>query len=306
MTGPRSRARLWAWVCLFAVYIVWGTTYLAIRIVVLEMPPFAAAALRFFTAGLLLSAIAIWVDREQGWPTRRQWLDYSFAGLCFLAGGNAGVMWAEQRVPSGIAALLVATVPLWVTFLDGLRPGGQRWTRRVWFGVLLGFVGVLLVARPQESGAIGHWTGIAALQMAALVWTVGALYVQSVRDKLRPLSVTAIEMLAGSAALFLESWIAGEDLSRIAAASTEAWLGLGYLVVFGSLVGFTAFAYALHELPASTVGTYAYVNPVVAVLLGRLFLNEPLSVWMLAGAALIVAAVVVTTHRVMTEAPVEA
>jgi len=294
-TAKGSRALAWA--CLFAIYVVWGTTYLAIRVVVREMPPFAAAALRFSSAGLVLGGLALVFERKQGWPSVRQWRDYSLAGICFLAGGNAGVMWAEQRVPSGLAALLVATVPLWVTFLDGLRPGGQPWTRRVWMGVLLGFIGVAFVARPQGGAEAGHWAGIAALQAASLLWTFGALYVQSVRRKLATLSATAVEMIVGSVVLFLESRLAGEDLTRVAHASPDAWRGLAYLVVFGSLIGFTAFAYALHELPASTVGTYAYVNPVVAVLLGRMFLAEPLAASTLAGAVLIVVAVVVTTHR---------
>jgi drug/metabolite transporter (DMT)-like permease len=236
---PPRGSRVAAWACLFAVYIVWGTTYLAIRIVVREMPPFAAAALRFGIAGVVLGLLALAFERASGWPTRRQWRDYGLAGLLFLAGGNAGVMWAETRVSSGIAALMVATTPLWLTFLDGLRRGGQKWTVRVWLGVLLGLAG---------------------------------------------------------AGLILESTLAGESLTAIPQASHSAWLGLGYLIVFGAIVGFTAFAYAIHELPASTVGTYAYVNPVVAVFLGRLLLDEPLSPGTLAGAALIVVAVVVTTR----------
>jgi drug/metabolite transporter (DMT)-like permease len=297
MSAEAKGSRALAWACLFAIYVVWGTTYLAIRVVVREMPPFAAAALRFSSSGIVLGVLAMVFERAHGWPSLRQWRDYGIAGVCFLAGGNAGVMWAEQRVPSGLAALLVATVPLWVTFLDGLRPGGQPWTRRVWIGVLLGFVGVVFVARPQDAGQGGHWSGIAALQVAALLWTFGALYVQSFPRKLATFSATAVEMIVGSAVLFLESRVAGEDLGRVAHASPDAWRGLAYLAVFGSLVGFTAFAYALHELPASTVGTYAYVNPVVAVLLGRVFLAEPLAVSTLVGAALIIVAVVVTTHR---------
>ena len=298
MSEPRAGGtRALAWACLFTIYVVWGTTYLAIRVVVQEMPPFAAAAMRFSSAGLVLALLALVFERAHGLPTARQWRDYGIAGVCFLAGGNAGVMWAEQRVPSGLAALLVATVPLWVTFLDGLRPGGQRWTRRVWLGVLLGFIGVVFVARPQGGAEGGHWFGIAALQVASLLWTFGALFVQSLPQKLPTFWATAVEMIVGSVFLLIESLVAGEDLHRFAVASSDAWYGLAYLAVFGSLIGFTAFAYALHELPASTVGTYAYVNPVVAVLLGRLFLREPLAGSTLVGAALIVVAVVVTTHR---------
>jgi len=293
---PPRGSRVAAWACLFAVYIVWGTTYLAIRIVVREMPPFAAAAVRFGIAGVVLGLLALAFERASGWPTRRQWRDYGLAGLLFLAGGNAGVMWAETRVSSGIAALMVATTPLWLTFLDGFRPGGQKWTVRVWLGVLLGLAGVALIARPHGPAEAGHWTGMAALVAASFIWSLGALHVQSVKTRLGTLSATSVEMLVGGAGLILESTLAGESLSSIPAASRSAWLGLGYLIVFGAIVGFTAFAYAIHELPASTVGTYAYVNPVVAVFLGRLLLDEPLSPGTLAGAALIVVAVVVTTR----------
>jgi drug/metabolite transporter (DMT)-like permease len=295
MEGPRHEPPLLAWIGLLVLYVVWGSTYLAIRIVVHEMPPFAAAALRFLTAGVLMGAVALVIDRDQGWPTLRQWRDYAFAGALFLGGGNAGVMWAETRVSSGLAALLVATVPLWITLLDGLRAGGQRWTRSSWTAVLVGFAGVALVVRPDGSGNT-DWAGVGALQLGALSWTLAALYLQTVRAKLRTASASAIEMLAGAAVLSVEAWVAGEDVSRFATASSSAWLGLLYLMIFGSLVGFTTFSYCLNELPAATVGTYAYVNPIVAVILGRVFLNEPLSWSMGLGALLIVAGVFVTTY----------
>jgi drug/metabolite transporter (DMT)-like permease len=188
-----------------------------------------------------------------------------------------------------------------VTLLDGLRPGGERWTARLWMGAVVGFAGVALVARPH--GGAGEWAGVGALQLAALAWTIGALYVKAIPQKLGTFPASAIEMAAGSAALLLESRLAGEDLTSMAHASGTAWSALAFLVVAGSLIGFTAFAYCLHEMPASTVGTYAYVNPVVAVLLGRAILNEPLSEGMLAGAALIVVGVVLTTHRPAVPAP---
>jgi drug/metabolite transporter (DMT)-like permease len=294
--SPQKR-RLLPWLSLLIIYVVWGSTYLAIRVVVQAVPPFAAAALRFLTAGLVMAGIAGVVDRASGWPSRRQWADYALVGVLLLGVGNAFVMWSEQRIPSGIAALIVATVPLWITFLDGLRPGGQPWTLRVWLGTGLGLLGVALVARPEGSVTAGHWTGIVALQVASLSWTIGSLYAQSVRRRLPLLTASAIEMLAGAGVLFVESRLAGEDLGRFAQAPASAWLSLVYLALFGSLLGFTAFAYCLNELPASTVGTYAYVNPVVAVTLGALVLGEPLSAGLLAGAALILAAVVFTTMR---------
>jgi drug/metabolite transporter (DMT)-like permease len=295
--SPRQR-RLLPWIALFVIYVVWGSTYMAIRIVVREVPPMASASLRFMVAGLVMAALAARVDRGQGRPTGRQLLDYSVIGVLLLAFGNGLVMWSETRIASGVASLVVATVPLWLTFFDGLRPGGRPWTTRVWLGTAVGLLGVALVARPGDGGvAAGHWPAILALEGATLAWTAGALYSQSVRRRLPLFTASAVEMVAGSVVLFTESRLMGEDLGLFRTASSHVWLGLLYLAVFGSLVGFTAFAYCLNELPASTVGTYAYVNPVVAVALGRIFLGEPLSPGIVGGAVLILVAVVLSTSR---------
>ena len=300
--SPRRR-RLLPWLCLLIVWVVWGSTYLAIAVTVREVPPMAAAALRFVTAGLVMAAIAAVVDRKEPRPTLRQVADYSLAGVLLLSVGNALVMWAEKRIPSGIAALIVGTVPLWLLLLDGLRPGGRPWTGRGWAGTLIGLAGVALVARPEGGVQAGHWAAIGALEIACLSWAIGSLYAQNVPRRLPLFTAAAIEMLAGGGVLVGESLLIGEDLSAFAAASPSVWWALGYLAVFGSLVAFTAFAFALNELPASTVGTYAYVNPVVAVALGSLVLGEPLSRGLLAGGALIVAAVVLTTLRPGRQAP---
>jgi drug/metabolite transporter (DMT)-like permease len=294
---PTSNRRLWPWISLLIVYVVWGSTYLAIAVVVKEQPPLAAASLRFGAAGLVMAAIAAFVDRARPRPTARQLADYTLIGVLLLSIGNAFVMWSEKRIPSGIAALIVATVPLWLTLFDGLRPGGQSWTVRAWAGAAIGLFGVALVARPGGGVSAGHWTAIVALQVATLSWTGGSLYAQSLPNKLPLFTASAVEMLAGSVVLFLESRVFGEDLAAFAVASSRSWLALGYLAVFGSLIGFTAFAYCLNELPASTVGTYAYVNPVVAVALGHTFLGEPLSPGLVAGAALILLSVLLTTAR---------
>jgi drug/metabolite transporter (DMT)-like permease len=167
----------------------------------------------------------------------------------------------------------------------------------VWAGTLVGLGGVALVARPEGSVSSGHWGGIVALQVATLSWATGSLWSQATPRRLPVFTAAAIEMVAGALALIVESTVAGEELSRIPRATPSAFAALGYLVVFGSLVGFTAFAYCLHELPATTVGTYAYVNPVVAVVLGAALLGEPLSLGLLLGAAMILAAVLLTTWR---------
>jgi drug/metabolite transporter (DMT)-like permease len=294
--SPRLR-RLLPWLALLVVYVVWGSTYMAIRIAVREMPPFGAAALRFGAAGVVMAFLAFFIDRRHGWPTRRQLADYALVGVLLLSFGNAIVMWAEQRIASGITALIVAMVPTWLTFFDGLRPHGQPWTVRVWLGVMVGMAGVALVARPGGGMAAGHWPAVAALMVASIAWSIGSLYSQSVPRRLPLFSAAAVEMIAGAIFLAAESRLMKEDLSRFASASPQAWLALLYLFVFGSLIGFTAFAFCLNELPASTVGTYAYVNPVVAVLLGSLFLGEPLSAGLVLGAALILGAVLLTTSR---------
>jgi drug/metabolite transporter (DMT)-like permease len=290
-----ARGRLLPWISLLVVWTVWGSTYLAIRVVVREMPPFAAASIRFVAAGAVMAVLAFVLNRRDGFPTRRQWIDYSVIGILLLGVGNALVMWSEKTIPSGIAALIVATVPVWIVLLDGLRPGGQPWSARVWAGTVVGLVGVALVARPEGGLTSGHWKGILALQVAAFSWTIGSLYSKSLSERLPVLTAAAVEMLAGGAFLFVESRLVGEDFGRIASASNAAWGALAYLLVFGSLVGFTAFAYCLDELPARTVGTYAYVNPVVAVALGALILHEPLSAGLLVGGLLILASVLVST-----------
>ncbi len=291
------RRRLLPWLSLLVVWLLWGATYLAMRLVVREMPPFAAAGGRFLCAGAVMGLVALVVDRKRGWPGLRQWLDYAAIGVLLLSIGNPLVMWSEQVVPSGIAALIVATVPVWILLLDGLLPGGRPWTGRVWLGAAIGLVGVVFVARPEGSVGSGHWPAILALQVACLSWTIGSLYAQRVPKRLPLASAAAVEMLAGGAVIALVSPLLGEDWSRIASASPRAWGGLAYLVVLGSLVGFTAFAYCLNELPASTVGTYAYVNPVVAVVLGWLALGEPLTAGLVVGALLILISVAMTTLR---------
>jgi drug/metabolite transporter (DMT)-like permease len=296
-SAPATKRRLLPWIALATVWVVWGSTYLAIRVLVRELPPLGAASLRFLLAGLLMGVLAIFVDRKNGWPTRRQWLDYSLAGVLLLTIGNGFVMWAEKTVPSGTAALIVATVPVWILLLDGLRPAGQPWTARVWIGTAIGLAGVALVARPEGGIGVSHLPAILGLQVACLAWTIGSLYASSVPRKLPAASAAAIEMLAGAVMLGVMSRVLREDLSGFSTASPRSWGAFAYLVVIGSLIGFTAFSYCLNELPATTVGTYAYVNPVVAVFLGWLILGESLTKGLLLGGALIVLSVVLTTLR---------
>ena len=292
--------RLLPYIALGIVYVVWGSTYIAIRIAVRELPPFGAACLRFGIAGLVMALIALARSPER--PSREQILHYGIVGILLLAVSNALVMWAETRVPSGIAALIVAALPLWITLLDGLRPGGQPWTARIWIGTAIGLLGVSLVARP-EAVLAGYWKGVLALGFASVSWASGSVYAQTLKNRLSILWAAAVEMLAASFLLAFESRLAGEDLGAFAHASASAWGALLYLGIFGSLLAFTAFAFALNELPATTVGTYAYVNPVVAVVLGRVFLGEAVSPHLVLGAFLILLAVVLSARRPSQSVP---
>ena len=295
MTTPSRR--FLPYLALGVVWVVWGSTYLAMRVAVAEMPPFGAAAMRFGTAGVAMALVALVVDRRHPRPSLRQLLEYAAIGILLLSFANGLVMWSERTIPSGTAALVVATVSVWFVLLDGLRPGGQPWTVRVWLGTVIGLAGVALVARPEGQVAREHWLAILGLQAASLAWAVGSIYSQSVTKRLPLATAAATEMLAAAVVLILVSRLLGEDLKDLFGASPRAWGGLAYLAAVGSLVGFTAFAYCLNELPASTVSTYAYVNPVVAVVLGALILGEALTPGLLAGGALILIAVILTTTR---------
>jgi drug/metabolite transporter (DMT)-like permease len=282
-----------------AVYVVWGSTYLAIRFAVETLPPFLMAGVRFVVAGAALYAWARLAGAAER-PTAANWRAAALVGACLLLGGNGGVVWAEQRVPSGIAALLVTVVPLWMVLLDWLRPGGRRPGWQVAAGLLLGFGGVALLVGPgaasgSHDGGI-DLLGAGVLLLASFSWAWGSITSRRLPLPRSPVLTTAMEMLAGGVLLLAASLVAGEparfDLQAVTARSL---LSFGYLIVFGSFVGFTAYIWLLRVASPALVGTYAYVNPVVAVLLGWAFAGEPLGARTLVAAAVIVAGVAVIT-----------
>ena len=293
---PRPTA-LAVWVALITVYLVWGSTYLAIRYAIETMPPFFMAATRFLVAGAVMYA---WRrGRGDTPPSGRHWLSAAIIGVFLLVGGNGGVSWAEQRVASGLAALLVGTVPLWIVILDTLRPGGRLPSGRAVAAVLVGFGGVVLLIGPtQLAGGAGDVdiVGAAAVILAALLWSIGSLYSRRAALPASPLLGTGMEMLAGGAGLLVVGVLAGElgQLDVTAISARSLW-GLAYLIVFGSWVGFTAYVWLLRVAPTQLVSTYAYVNPVVAILLGFLLASEPLTPRILVAAAIILASVALTT-----------
>ena len=289
MLAPPSRGKL---VLGFAaVYILWGSTYLAIRFAVESFPPFVMAGTRHLTAGLLLFA---WL-RAKGveLPERRHWKSAAIIGALLLLGGNGFVSWAEQRVPSGLAALIIASVPIWMAVLQGVERR-RRPPAALVGGLLLGLGGLVLLVAPGRFGGGEHVDalGAAALLFAALSWTVGSLYSRKAALPRSTSLAVAMEMIAGGLILWIVGLLLGEG-GRIHAAqiSLRAVLSLGYLVIFGSLIGFSAYIWLLKVTTPARVTTYAYVNPVVAVLLGWAFAGEALTVRIGIATAAIVGAV---------------
>lgn len=291
-----------------AVYVIWGSTYFAILIVLETLPPFLTAGVRFLTAGAVLYGLM----RLRGTPApeRRHWPTAFVIGALLLLCGNGAVMWAEQRVPSGIAALLVAVEPLWIVLLSWLRPGGERPRLATALGVGLGFGGLVLLIGPDQlsTGGAVDLMGALAIVFGAFTWAAGSLYSLSAKAPASPFMTTAMNMLAGGALLILAGVLAGEPARLDLAAVSGRSLGaLAYLTVFGSLVAFTAYIWLINNVSPARVSTYAYVNPVVAVLLGWAAAGEELSWRVGVAAATIVGAVaLITTASSRKAAPAPA
>jgi len=279
-----------------AVYLVWGSTYLAIRFAVETLPPLLMAGARFLLSGAILLA---WARLHEGAapPTRTEWRTALVSGSLLLLGGNGGVAWAEQRVPSGVAALLVAVVPLWMVLLAWLGPGGQRPRAAVFAGVGLGLAGLALLVGPdalKQGGTDG--LGALVLILASLSWAAGSLYIQRAPKAASGTSASGSQMLAGGLVLLIAGVIAKEPSHLdLAHASTRSLLGFAYLVTVGSLIGFTAYLYLLAHTSAAKAATYAYVNPVVAVFLGWAIGHEGVTSRTIVAAAIILAGVAIIT-----------
>src|SRR5471032_3259206 len=279
-----------------AVYLIWGSTYLAIRFAVETLPPLLMAGARFLIAG---SVLLLWVRLRQGaTPRRAEWRTGLVSGALLLVGGNGAVVWAEQRVPSGIAALLVAVVPVWVVALEWLRPGGRRPGIWVFVGLALGLAGLALLVGPALLSGRGTVDPVGALVLifGALSWAIGSLYTKGAPKPSSGLLGSGTQMIAAGVCLVIIAALIGEvGQLDLAHASTRSLLGLAYLITFGSLIGYTAYLYMLAHTTAAKAATYAYVNPIVAVLLGWLFANEPIDARTLLSAAVILAGVAIIT-----------
>ncbi|MHB0949175.1 MAG: EamA family transporter [Gemmatimonadaceae bacterium] len=279
-----------------AVYVIWGSTYLAIRFAVETIPPFLMAGARFVAAGGVLLAYA----RARGLVrvSRAELRGAAIVGLFLLLLGNGAVVWAEQSVPSGITALLVATVPVWMVVVDWLRPGGTRPRVGIFAGLALGLAGIVLLVGPGALAGHSEFSLVATgvLVLGSISWAVGSIYARHAPRPASAVTSNAVQMLAGGAALLGVGVLAREP-ARLAASQVTArslW-SLAYLATFGSLIGFTAYTYLLEVSTPARVSTYAYVNPIVAVFLGWALAREPVEARTIAAAAVILAGVAIIT-----------
>ncbi|MFL5462485.1 MAG: EamA family transporter [Gemmatimonadaceae bacterium] len=292
-----SRAQIIA--AFASIYLVWGSTYLAIRYAVETIPPFLMGGLRFVISGALLYAWARYRGAQR--PSRLHWRNAIIAGGFLLLGGNGAVVWAEQFVPSGLTALLVSILPFWLVIIEWVRPPRRRPSGAVLIGLVLGFLGIIVLVGLGELGGHGDIRPLGALVLilGSLSWAIGSFWSRDAQLPESGLLTTGMEMLGGGALLLIVGVATGElsdfDIQRV---SAESIVGLAYLITFGSLLGFTSYIWLLDKVSPARLGTYAYVNPIVAVLLGWAVAGERLSARTVVAAVIVICAVaLITTAR---------
>lgn len=272
---PSNSPTRLAWGAWIAVCLLWGTTYLAIRIALETVPPMLMGGFRWTLAGaLILGVMKLRGDRV---PGRADWPALALLGVLLIGFGNGGVVWAEQTLPSGLTAVLVAVIPFWMVGVETLTGSTDALTPRRGLGLLVGFAGIVLLVWPElELGAGRDFVlGVLATQLACLGWAIGSIYSRRRAPAENVLAVAAYQMLFGGVAMCAAGTLHAEWAH--VAFNVRTASALGYLLVFGSIAGFSAYGYALKHLPIATVSLYAYVNPVIAVVLGTLVLDEPMS-----------------------------
>jgi drug/metabolite transporter (DMT)-like permease len=295
-----SRAQILA--AFASIYLVWGSTYLAIRYAVETIPPFLMGGIRFLISGAMLYAWAR--SRGAPRPTRLHWRNAIIAGAFLLLGGNGAVVWAEQFVPSGLTALLVSILPFWLVIIEWVRPPRRRPSGAVMVGLILGFIGIIVLMGPSEFGGHGDVSPVGALVLilGSLSWAIGSFWSRDAELPGSGLLTTGMEMLGGGVLLMIVGAVTGElsqfDIHRISNASV---VGLIYLITFGSLIGFTSYIWLLDKVSPARLGTYAYVNPIVAVLLGWAIAGETLTIRTGIAAAIVICAVALITTARSTE-----
>jgi drug/metabolite transporter (DMT)-like permease len=264
-----------AWI---VVCVVWGTTYLGIHVALETIPVAILAGLRWAIAGALLAAVLPFIGQRL--PPIRLWGAIALIGFLMAVVGNGGVVWAQQHVASGLAAVVVAMVPFWSVIVEAMLPAGERVTRRTMIGLVLGFLGIVVLVWPQlrvgDEAGLMFVAGVVSLQVACAGWALGTSYLKRNPTNGSPLGSLAVQMLLSGVMLLVIATVTGE-WTRLS--FTPRTIGaMAYLVIFGSLLGYTAYLYALKNLPVSTVSLYAYVNPVIAVVLGAMVLDEPFTI----------------------------
>jgi drug/metabolite transporter (DMT)-like permease len=290
MSSTRRAYFAWAAVCL-----IWGTTYLAIRIALETVPPFLMGAWRWIVAGTLI--IAVLAARGERLPPLRLWKSLALLGVLLIGCGNGGVVWAERTVPSGLTAVLVAMSPFWMVGIEALMPDGDSLTLRRVAGLLIGFTGIVILVWPEleVAGARGFMTGVIAAQIACLGWAIGSTYARRHGRDENVLATAAFEMLFGGVVMLGVGLARHEQAALSFNVRTAA--ALAYLTFVGAVAGFSAYAYALKHLPLATVSLYAYVNPVIAVILGTLILSEPLNARLGIAAGIVLAGMALVRHE---------
>jgi drug/metabolite transporter (DMT)-like permease len=295
-SSQRDTSNVLIWTALSAVYLIWGSTYLAIRFTVETLPPFLSAAARFIVSGVVLY---LW-RRLCGdpSPSRHEWHSATVIAILLLVGGNGAVVWAARYIPSSLAAMLVATCPLWMLLFDFLRPGGGKPRPQALLGILIGFCGaVLLIGWSAIGTTPNSLAGAVVVVFGSLFWAAGSIFGKTAKLPSSPLLITGMEMLTGGAALLMIALAVGEvngfDLAQVSSRSAIGWV---YLTVIGP-IAFVAYAWLLRNAPIPLVSTYSYVNPLVAIILGYFLGKELLAmrVWLAAG--LIIGSVVLVSTR---------
>ena len=298
MTPAAKRQRTRILLAFAAVYVIWGSTYLFIKYAIESIPPFMLGATRFVVAGGLLYGLALW--RGAKTPAARDWKLAGLTGVLMLGMGNGAVVWSELTVPSGVVALIVSAVPIMIVLIDWLRPSGVRPRSAVFLGLALGFIGMVVLIGPRAIVGEGHVDelGAAVLLVGCTSWAFGSILTRGKSADASPLIFSALQMLAAGGAMLVTSLAFGEhtrfSIGQVTAKSAWSWV---YLALAGSVIGYTAYVYLLGTVSATKASTYAYVNPIIAVLLGWAFANEPIGVRTLVAAAIILAGVALITMK---------
>jgi drug/metabolite transporter (DMT)-like permease len=293
----KVRQRRLAYLAWIAVCIVWGTTYLGIRIALQSIPVALLAGLRWLAAGAILAAILPLLGQQL--PPFRMWRSIAIIGFLMAVVGNGGVVWAQQFVASGLAAVVVAMVPFWSVIVEALLPNGERVTGRTMVGLVVGFLGIVVLVWPELTlgGQAGREFvyGVIALQVACAGWALGTSYLKRNPTNGSPLGSLALQMILSGVMLIAIGSATGEWQQLSFTSRTLA--AMVYLVLFGSLLGYTAYMFALKNLPVSTVSLYAYVNPVIAVVLGSVFLAEPFTIRIVVASVLVFSGIAIVRRR---------